>query len=195
MFVQEIPPRSFLFLVSVLNSHFALPCFVFLCDCRSSICSNKLIRITLTCQTRAQYTCPFQTETRALALKVLQELVRTKPELFHEFACLFVIKVLEACRDGEKTVSHSHYFTGLQTLFCIIRFDGCERIIFCFCWAQCNLKNPDSSKSLDYSTTNRCTLCITFCRSLTVTFFVTGLARMFAECFILFCTPGVGFIS
>ncbi|VDP82846.1 unnamed protein product [Echinostoma caproni] len=47
------------------------------------------------------------TETRALALKVLQELVRTKHELFHEFACLFVIKVLEACRDGEKTVNRA----------------------------------------------------------------------------------------
>ncbi|THD25638.1 CLIP-associating protein 1 [Fasciola hepatica] len=46
-------------------------------------------------------------ETRALALKVLQELVRTKPDLFHEFACLFVIKVLEACRDGEKTVNRA----------------------------------------------------------------------------------------
>ncbi|KAF5395165.1 CLIP-associating protein 1 [Paragonimus heterotremus] len=46
-------------------------------------------------------------ETRALALKVLQELVRTKPELFHDFAYLFVIKVLDACRDEEKTVIRS----------------------------------------------------------------------------------------
>ncbi|XP_018652221.1 putative clasp2 protein [Schistosoma mansoni] len=43
-------------------------------------------------------------ETRALALRVLQELVRAKPELFHDFAYLFVIKVLEACRDSEKSV-------------------------------------------------------------------------------------------
>ncbi|CAH8593809.1 unnamed protein product [Heterobilharzia americana] len=43
-------------------------------------------------------------DTRALALRVLQELVRAKPELFHDFAYLFVIKVLEACRDNEKSV-------------------------------------------------------------------------------------------
>ncbi|CAH8856051.1 unnamed protein product [Trichobilharzia szidati] len=43
-------------------------------------------------------------ETRALALRVLQELVRAKPDLFHDFAYLFVIKVLEACRDSEKSV-------------------------------------------------------------------------------------------
>ncbi|CAL8096213.1 unnamed protein product [Calicophoron daubneyi] len=46
-------------------------------------------------------------ETRALALKVLQELVRAKPELFYQFAHLFVIKVLEACRDNEKAVIRS----------------------------------------------------------------------------------------
>ncbi|OON20032.1 HEAT repeat protein, partial [Opisthorchis viverrini] len=46
-------------------------------------------------------------ETRSLALKVLQELVRAKPELFHDFACLFVIKVLDACRDEEKTVTRA----------------------------------------------------------------------------------------
>ncbi|CAH8518583.1 unnamed protein product [Schistosoma turkestanicum] len=43
-------------------------------------------------------------EARALALRVLQELVRAKPDLFHDFAYLFVIKVLEACRDSEKSV-------------------------------------------------------------------------------------------
>lgn len=46
-------------------------------------------------------------ETRSLALKVLQELVRAKANLFHEFAHLFVMKILDACRDEEKSVVRS----------------------------------------------------------------------------------------
>ncbi|CAH8536904.1 unnamed protein product [Dicrocoelium dendriticum] len=46
-------------------------------------------------------------ETRTLALKVLQELVRTKADLFHAFVHLFIMKILDACRDEEKSVVRS----------------------------------------------------------------------------------------
>nr|VZH94977.1 unnamed protein product [Spirometra erinaceieuropaei] len=46
-------------------------------------------------------------DTRALALRVLQELVRTQGELIREYACLTVMKILEACKDSEKAVVRS----------------------------------------------------------------------------------------
>nr|CDS27010.1 CLIP associating protein 1 [Hymenolepis microstoma] len=46
-------------------------------------------------------------ETRALALRVLQELVRTQGELISDYACLTVMKILEACNDTDKGVNRS----------------------------------------------------------------------------------------
>lgn len=46
-------------------------------------------------------------ETRALALRVLQELVRTQSELISDYACLTVMKILEACNDTDKGVNRS----------------------------------------------------------------------------------------
>uniref|UniRef100_A0A5K3FFS8 TOG domain-containing protein n=1 Tax=Mesocestoides corti TaxID=53468 RepID=A0A5K3FFS8_MESCO len=43
-------------------------------------------------------------ETRALALRVLQELVRTQGDLISDYACLTVMKILEACNDTDKGV-------------------------------------------------------------------------------------------
>ncbi|VDN13775.1 unnamed protein product [Dibothriocephalus latus] len=46
-------------------------------------------------------------DTRALALRVLQELIRTQGELIREYACLTVMKILEACKDSDKAVVRS----------------------------------------------------------------------------------------
>ncbi|KAM7541447.1 hypothetical protein Aperf_G00000041038 [Anoplocephala perfoliata] len=46
-------------------------------------------------------------ETRALALRVLQELVRTQGDLISDYACLTVMKILEACNDTDKGVIRS----------------------------------------------------------------------------------------
>ncbi|VDM15797.1 unnamed protein product [Hydatigera taeniaeformis] len=46
-------------------------------------------------------------ETRALALRVLQELVRTQGDLISDYACLTVMKILEACNDIDKGVIRS----------------------------------------------------------------------------------------
>ncbi|VUZ47780.1 unnamed protein product [Hymenolepis diminuta] len=46
-------------------------------------------------------------ETRALALRVLQELVRTQGKLISDYACLTVMKILEACNDTDKGVNRS----------------------------------------------------------------------------------------
>ncbi|VDK31608.1 unnamed protein product [Taenia asiatica] len=46
-------------------------------------------------------------ETRALALRVLQELVRTQGDLISDYACLTVMKILESCNDIDKGVIRS----------------------------------------------------------------------------------------
>ncbi|VDO08693.1 unnamed protein product [Rodentolepis nana] len=59
-------------------------------------------------------------ETRALALRVLQELVRTQGELISDYACLTVMKILEACNDTDKGVSA---FLSFITI-CLLAFIG-----------------------------------------------------------------------
>lgn len=53
-----------------------------------------------------------QNETRALALRVLQELVRTQGDLISDYACLTVMKILEACNDIDKGVCCPLFLTS-----------------------------------------------------------------------------------
>ena len=62
------------------------------CQCRYSLSSSGCVCVCV------------QDEVRAVALRVLREMVRCQPERFHSYAELTILKLLEAHKDPVKEV-------------------------------------------------------------------------------------------